>query len=197
MRFRQVLAGSAWLAAAILLVHCGSSSSTPTSSPTPVAVTQPSPTPTPTPTPVPTDIVLPAGMTCNPTPPPLLRMEVNAWLPHGDGVVLDSKPLVPNIDHYCDRVGFGDWKFCETRPEGDPERVACDYLATGKADNGRWGPTWIGEGKECGADFSLCALHPDNQFLAIAKGKGEFKACASERAPVAANGNRCGILEYY
>ena len=131
------------------------------------------------------------------TPPPLLRMQLSVFQPHGDGVLLDSKPLVPNVDHYCDRVGFGDWKFCETRPEGHPERVACDYLATGKADNGRWGPTWIGEGKPCGAEFSLCALHPDNQFLAIAKGKGEFKACASELAPVAANGDRCGTLDYY
>ena len=102
------------------------------------------------------------------------------------------------MDHYCDRVGFGDWKFCETRPEGHPERVACDYLVTGKAeDTGRWGPTWIGEGKPCGAEFSNCANHPDNQFMAIAKDKGEFQACAADNAPVAADGVRCGVFEYY
>jgi hypothetical protein len=193
MRLRHVLAGTAWLAAAVLFAQCGSSSSTPTSTPTPVVAAQPSPTPVT----APTGIVLPAGMTCNPTPPPLLRMQAGVWRDHGDGVILDSKPVVVNIDHYCDRVGFGDWKFCDTRPEGDPERVACDYLATGKADTGRWGPTWIGEGKPCGAQFSQCTLHPDNQFLVIAKGKGEFKACASDLAPVAANGNRCGTVEYY
>jgi hypothetical protein len=190
MQLRYLLSVAAWLSTPFLLVQCGSSASTPTSSPTPVVGTQPTPTPVP-------GIVLPAGMTCSPTPPPLLRMQLSVFQPHGDGVLLDSKPLVPNVDHYCDRVGFGDWKFCETRPEGHPERVACDYLATGKADTGRWGPTWIGEGKPCGAEFSLCALHPDNQFLAVAKGKGEFKACASELAPVAANGDRCGTLDYY
>lgn len=190
MRPRNIAAGAAWLTGAILLSQCGSSASTPTSGPTPVVGGS-------TPLPASTGIVLPAGMTCSPTPPPLLRMQLSVANDHGDGVVLDSKPLVPNIDHYCDRVGFGDWKFCDTRPEGDPQRVACDYLATGKADNGRWGPTWIGEGKPCGADFSLCALHPENQFLAIAKGKGEFKACASDLAPVAANGDRCGTLGYY
>ena len=27
--------------------------------------------------------------------------------------------------------------------EGSSDRVACDYLATGIAENGRWGPTWF------------------------------------------------------
>ena len=189
MKPRYMAATTLWLAAPALLVGCGSNASTPTGGPTPV-VGQHNPIP-------PAAIVLPAGMTCSPTPPPLLRMQVSVWRDHGDGMLLDSKPVVPNVDHYCDRVGFGDWKFCDTRPEGDPERVACDYLATGKADTGRWGPSWIGEGKPCGSEFSLCTLHPDNQFLAIAKAKGEFKACASQLAPVAANGDRCGTVGYY
>jgi hypothetical protein len=118
----------------------------------------------------------------------------------GDGnrVVLDSKPLVENVDDYCHRVGLGSGKFCDTRPEGHAERVACDYLATGIAtDTGRWGPTWIGEGKACGAEFSNCSNHATNQFMAIAKDRGEFKACAADNAPVAADGERCGIFEYY
>ena len=192
MRLKQVLVALGWVATAIVLAQCGSNASTPTSGPTPVVVG-----PTPTPIPAPAGIVLPAGMVCNPTPPPLLRLKVAAWREHGDGMILDSKPIVPNVDHYCERVGFGDWKFCDTRPEGDPQREACDYLAVGKADNGRWGPTWVGEGKPCGVEFSLCTLHASNQFMAIAKGKGEFKACASDLAPVAANGDRCGVLEYY
>ncbi len=173
------------------LAGCGSSSSAPTGNPSPVATS-------PTPTPAPTGIVLPAGMTCSPTPPPLLRMQVGVFSTTDGRVILDSKPLVANVDHYCDRVGFGDWKFCDTRPEGNAERVACDYLATGIAsDTGRWGPTWIGEGKPCGAEFSLCANHPTNQFMAIAKGKGEFQACASDEVPLAPNGSRCGTLGYY
>jgi hypothetical protein len=179
------------LALAVAFARCGSSSSSPTgnASPTPVATT---------PTPGPTGIVLPAGLTCSPTPPPLLRMDIHVFSEDNGRIILDSKPLVPNIDHYCDRVGFGDWKFCETRPEGDAQRVACDYLATGKAsDTGRWGPAWVGEGKPCGAEFSLCANHPTNQFMAIAKGKGEFKACVSDEAPIASNGVQCGVLEYY
>jgi hypothetical protein len=125
-------------------------------------------------------------------------MQVKVQQENGDRTVLDSSPLVANVDHYCDKVGFGDWKFCETRPEGDPERVACDYLAVGKAgDTGRWGPTWIGEGKPCGSEFSQCVNHPDNQFLAIVKGKGEYQACAAENAVVAEKGDRCGVLGYY
>ena len=116
----------------------------------------------------------------------------------GGRTVLDSKPVVLNVDRYCEVVGFGDWKFCDTRPEGDPQRVACDYLATGKAtDTGRFGPTWFGEGKPCGAEFSNCTNHASNQFMAIAKDYGEFMACAADDVPVAANGARCNILEYY
>jgi hypothetical protein len=180
------------LAALLAATGCGSGSSAPTTNPTPIGIT-------PTPSSSPSGIVLPAGMTCSPTPPPLLRMELKIHSTDNGRIVLDSKPVVPNIDHYCDRVGFGDWKFCDTRPEGDPQRVACDYLATGKAiDTGRWGPNWIGEGKTCGAEFSLCANHPDNQFMAIAKGHGEFQACVSPEAAIdASKGVRCGVFEYY
>ena len=181
-------------AAALALAGCGSGTPTPTNptpQPTPVA------TPTPTPQPTPTGIVLPPGMKCDPTPPPLLRMDIS--IQHeGTRVILDSKPLVVNVDRYCERVGFGDWKFCQTRPESHAQREACDYLATGKAeDTGRWGPTWIGEGKPCGAEFSNCQNHATNQFLAIAKDKGEFQACVADEAPVHPDGVRCGILGYY
>jgi hypothetical protein len=121
----------------VTAARCGSNSSAPPTSPTAV------PTVAPTPVPTPVGIVLPAGMVCDPTPPPLLRLKVVEWRRHGNGWVLDSSPEVPNVDNYCDRVGFGSWKFCFTRPEGHPQRVACDYLVTGTAkDTGRWGPTW-------------------------------------------------------
>jgi hypothetical protein len=110
--------------------------------------------------------------------------------------VLDSKPLVANVDHYCDRVGFGDWKYCETRPEGHAERVACDYMVTGKAeDTGRWGPTWYYGAGLCASSPGKCANHSTEQFMAIAKAKGTYEACAAEDWPVASNGTRCGTLE--
>lgn len=153
--------------------RCGSSSATPPTSPTPV------PTLAPTPVPTPVGVILPAGMVCDPTPPPLLRLNVSQWRPHGDGWVLDSSPVVPNVDHYCDRVGFGDWKFCFTRAEGDPQRVACDYLVTGKAsDTGRWGPTWTYNGKPCDGTAG-CVNNPDEQFKAVARWPGYYEACVS------------------
>jgi hypothetical protein len=152
--------------------------------------------PTPTPLPAPAGIVLPAGMVCNPTPPPMLRMKFAAWREHGDGMILDSKPIVPNVDHYCERVGFGDWKFCDTRPEGNPERAACDYLVTGKAeDTGRWGPTWFYGNDLCAYSPDSCANHATEQFMAVAKTTGTFEACAADGWPVASNGTRCGTLE--
>jgi hypothetical protein len=178
----------------LALAGCGSNPATPTS---PATTTSPKPAPTPTPPPAPTGIVLPAGMVCSPTPPPLLRMAIKIHAQDGNRTVLDASPLVPNIDHYCDRVGFGDWKFCQTRQEGDPQRVACDYLVVGIADTGRWGPTWIGEGKPCGAEFSQCVNHPTEQFLVIAKANGEFQACAAANAPLDEKGVRCSTYEYY
>ena len=179
------------------LVACGGGSS-PTQQPTtqpPVAA------PTPTPTPAPVGIVLPAGMVCNPTPPPLLGLKVEMWRPRGDGGwVLDSSPIVPNVDNYCDRAGFGAWKFCFTRPEGDPQREACDYLAVGKAsDTGRWGPTWSLNGRPCDGTGD-CLNSPENQFKAIAKGPGRYEACISPLGKVYEGsepypGNRCGYVD--
>ena len=190
MRQRRLLLIGAWTGFGLALSYCGSGSSSPTTNPAPIV----SPTPTPVPTPTP-GAGLPPGMTCNPTPPPILRMHLKVHSTEGGRIVLDSKPLVPNIDHYCDRVGFGDWKFCDTRPEGDAQRVACDYMATGKsAETGRWGPTWYYGDQLC-SQSTACANHPTEQFMAIAKNSGTFKACAADDVPVAANGARCGTID--
>ena len=170
------------------LVGCGGNSARTPTGPTP----PPTPTPTPQPTPTPR---LPVGMVCDPTPPPMLRMHLKVHSDDGGRIVLDSKPLVPNVDNYCDRVGFGTWKFCDTRIEGDPQRVACDYLATGIAiDTGRWGPTWY-YGSELCSRSPQCSLHPTEQFMAHAKNSGTFRACAADDRPVASNGTRCGSIE--
>jgi hypothetical protein len=136
-------------------------------------------------------------MVCDPTPPPILRMHLKVHADSGGRTVLDSKPLVVNVDRYCERVGFGDWKFCDTRPEGDPQRKACDYLVAGKAeDTSRWGPTWYYGPRLCIGSPEACANHPTEQFMAIAKAKGTFEACAAEDGwPIAASGTRCGTLE--
>ena len=189
MDLRHLVLASGICAAALMSIQCGGAS-TPTEGPTP-----PSGTPTPTPTPTPST-GLPPGMTCNPTPPPILRMHLKVHDDSGDRKVLDSKPLVANVDDYCDRVGFGSWKFCDTRPEGHPEREACDYLVVGKAeDTGRWGPTWFYGSDLCAYFPGDCANHPNNQFMAVAKAKGTYEACAAEGWPVAANGTRCGTIE--
>jgi hypothetical protein len=169
-----------------LVVQCGGGSS-PTSNPTPV------PTATPTATPTPSS-GLPAGMVCDPTPPPLYGIKVGAQAGNSDRTRLDSKPLVVNVDNYCERVLGVSGKFCDTRLEGNDQRVACDYLAVGKAlDTGRWGPTWYYNGQLCdGANFANCANHATDQFLVAAKSPGRFEACANPSVPVHPDGSRCG-----
>jgi hypothetical protein len=192
MNLRQLVLLGAWAATGMTLAQCGSSSSSPTATPTPAVVASPSPTSTPG-----GSSGLPAGMVCgSPAPPPLLRMHLKIHAGETGRLVLDSKPLVVNESGYCDKVGFGDWKFCETRPEGHPEREACDYLVTGKAqDTGRWGPTWYFGDTLCASLPGVCGNHGGNQFLAIAKDKGEYRACAAEGWPLASNGTRCGTIE--
>lgn len=182
-------------ATGLALFSCGGGSSTPTTSRSPVIVTS-TPTPTPAPTPE-SSVNLPAGMVCpDPTPPPMLRMQLKIHGVDGNRTILDSKPLVPNINGYCEKVGFGDWKFCDTRLEGSPDRTACDYLATGRSDEtGRWGPTWYYNDVLCGTDPSVCVDHPTEQFLTVAKAKGAYEACASEDVRVDPNGSRCGEIQ--
>ena len=173
------------------MVHCGGSNP---AQPPPVTTTT-----TTTTTTMPAGIVLPAGYTCDPTPPPLYGIPPKPWDKSNPGRwIIDSSPLVVNVDDYCARVGAGGsgQKWCFTRAEGDPQRVACDYLAVGKSsETGRWGPTWSFNGQPCdppGAPAGgSCANHPDNQFRALAKASGTFQACASELARVDPGGSRC------
>jgi hypothetical protein len=159
---------------------------------------QPVPVPTPTPAPAPTATPtlasqLPAGMVCNPTPPPLygLRLKMH------NAKTMDSRPMVINMNGYCGRAGFDPGaKFCYTREEGDPQSTACDYLAVGKAaDTGRWGPTWSVDGQPCSAN-GPCTNHPDNQFLLLVRSNGEYKACVAPEIPMSTDpdrpGARCG-----
>ena len=136
-------------------------------------------------------------MVCSPTPSPLYRMKAKIHSADNPArLVLDSRPVVIGDDDYCDRVGFGAWKFCDTRPEGDEQRAACDWLVTGKAeDTGRWGPTWYYGSRLCSESPGACANHPTNQFMAIAKAKGVYTVCASDGWALATNAERCGEIE--
>jgi hypothetical protein len=151
-------------------------SPTPTSSPTPAPSPDATPTPAPTPTPEPDP---PDSSGCgNPHPPEVSRMKAKVHLRGGSRDTLDSTPLVGPDAGYCARVGFTDGRsFCAVRPEGAPDREACEALAVGRAeDTGRPGPTWTRNGKYCSG--GACENHPDNQYLLWAYKGGTYEACA-------------------
>ncbi|HXK10979.1 MAG TPA: hypothetical protein VMT70_15125 [Vicinamibacteria bacterium] len=154
------------------------------------------PTVAPTPTPVPTATPTPPESVCNPTPPPLYGIRVKVHQDSGFRKILDSRPLVVNMNGYCESAVGLSGAFCVTRREGDDQAWACDYLAMGQAlDTGRWGPTWYWNGLPCTSEGDTtpgCRNDPNNQFLLIAKGPGTYAACASPT--VAVGGDRCGEL---
>ncbi len=164
-------------------VSCGGNSQTPTTPTTTVPTT-----PTTTQPPV-------SQLNCVPTPAPLYRVELKT---HGGGggyrQVLDSRPLVQNVDNYCERAGVPGRYFCPARNEGDPMAPDCDAMAVGRAaDTHRWGPTWYYEGRPCAeGENPGCANHPDNQFLVVAKGAGEFMACAAPEIKLSDDPDRPG-----
>jgi hypothetical protein len=156
---------------------------TPTPAPTPSA--NPTPTPEPSPTPTPT----PDGSGCgDPIPPNLGRMEVKIHITGPNLTTLDSTPLVGPNREYCAKIGFTDGRsFCPVRAEGNPERVACETLVVGTAeDTGRSGPTWTRNGQYCTGDNG-CENHPVNQYLLLAGSSGTYKACAGNGV--------CGLVE--
>jgi hypothetical protein len=198
-RFRPVLLAAVVLAA----VACGGDTKAPTTERLPDAASlipaapapQPTPTPvpgsTPEPTPFPADPSpgRPGGESptaatgCgDPFPPVLSRINVKVHGQQSDRTLLDATPLVADLA-YCQAIGFPDRAICPVRPEGHPERVACETAVVGVArDTGRSGPTWSANGRACtGPDGGTpaCQNHGDNQYLAFAYGSGVFRACAA------------------
>ena len=189
------------LAAGLTAGSCGDGAKAPTETqrlPDAAALIPVAPAPppkaTPTPGAVPEDeiiVVTPddggesgASGTCGePFPPPVSRFNVKVHSRQSDRVVLDATPLVGPDAEYCAKIGFPDRSICPVRPEGDPERQACEAARVGRAgDTGRYGPTWAANGGACdGADHggASCANHPGNQYLAFAWGAGAFRACAA------------------
>lgn len=185
------------LAASVVAGSCGDEATAPVgpeSLPNAAALipSAPAPQPTPTPTPgaVPDEEPLPAdaggvaSAGCGePAPPAVRQIKVTVHGTQAARAVLDSTPLVGPNAAYCRQIGFTDGRlFCPVRPEGHPERAACEAARVGRAaDTGRVGPTWSANGKRCdGADGGAsCLNHTDNQFLAFAYGAGKFRACAA------------------
>src|SRR6266496_3290851 len=122
----------------------------------------PQPTPRPTPggpgspppdeEPLPTTPVGGGGSCSDPRPPAVSRMDVVIHIYGANRLILDATPLVGPNGAYCKLIGFTDGRrFCPTRPEGHPERFACDAMVVGNAaDTGRAGPTWRANGGPCG-----------------------------------------------
>lgn len=185
------------LAAGLVAASCGGDGKAPTQPerlPNAAALIPAAPAPQPTPTPTPgavtDDAPVPAipggdaaGSCGPPFPPQVSRVNVKLHGQQADRALLDATPLVGPDAAYCRQIGFTDGRsFCPVRPEGHPERQACEAARVGRAsDTGRPGPTWSANGRPCdGADGpASCVNHPGNQYLAYAWGSGRFRACAA------------------
>jgi hypothetical protein len=142
----------------------------PKATPTPEATPQPSPTPGSTEG---------SGACGSPLPPALSALKVKVHLRGAEAWILDSTPLVGPDATYCAKIGFTDGRsVCPVRPEGHPEREACELYVTGRAaDTGRPGPTWTFGGRFCTGRSSGCENSAENQYqLRVFQG-GVFRAC--------------------
>ena len=101
---------------------------------------------------------------------------------------LDSTPLVGHNPGYCRRIGFTDGRSeCPVRPEGAPDRVACENWRVGRAkDTGLPGPTWIhvdaaGHESYCLPHVfggpSECRHKSDNPYQLLAVEHGTYEVC--------------------
>ncbi len=182
------------LAALVAACHDGQTTSTEPPDAASLIPIAPAPQPSATPTPeLPSEDPLPAtpgggggdtsGTCGQPAPPAVSRINVKVYNQSGDRAILDSTPLVgPNRD-YCKAIGYTDGRsFCPVRPDGHPERLACEAARVGRAsDTGRIGPTWTADGRPCtGANSGVsCVNHGSNQFFVFAYGAGTFRACTA------------------
>lgn len=153
-----------------------------------VTVGAPTPTASPSASPAPEDSQpspAPGGSEASaacdtPLPPAVSKMDAKVHLRGASAWILDATPLVGPDVEYCKKIGFTDGRtFCAVRPEGNPQRAACELYAVGKAkDTNRAGPTWYADGQLCQKGANGCENHPDNQYLLLAYRGGTYSACA-------------------
>ena len=118
----------------------------------------------------------PVGSGCGrPYPPPISRFSCKVHM-KGEFYTLDSTPQVGPDPAYCASIGFPDRAICPVRPEGAPDRVACENWRVGKAkDTGRWGPTWTkADGSYCTGPESGCLNHPEVQYQLYTYKSGSY-----------------------
>jgi hypothetical protein len=155
----------------------------PTPTPPPAPKPNPTPTPAPGPTPAPAPTAQPPGDTggCGqPLPPPISRMGAKIHIRGPNRYTLDVTPQVHDLD-YCTKIGFVNRIDCPVRPEGAPDRFACEIYAIGYAeDTKRPGPTWKRNGHYCTGEAGDCENHEENQFLLYAFGGGYYEACTDD-----------------
>jgi len=109
----------------------------------------------------------PIGSGCGrPYPPPVSRFNCKVHIKGPEYYTLDSTPIVGHDAAYCAAIGYTDGRsLCPVRPEGAPDRKACEDWRVGNAkDTGRPGPTWRRDGHFCTGPESGCQNHPDNQY---------------------------------
>ena len=144
----------------------------------------PAPEPEATPEDPPSDTATqPAASGCGaPEPPELGKMKIVVHLRGPNSWTLDATPLVGPDPEYCAEIGFTDGRaHCPVRPEGHPEREACETLVVGvAADTGRPGPTWRRNGSLCTGQASGCENDTENQYLVKAFSSGMYTACARD-----------------
>jgi hypothetical protein len=144
-----------------------------TPTPTPAATPTPAPTPSPTPTPG-------VNGKCGEPLPVVTQMAGKVHIRGPNRWTLDSTPLTGPDASYCRTIGFTDGRsYCPVRPEGAPDRRACEEYAIGYAeDTKRPGPTWYFNGQLC--DGVKCENHEDNQYLVYAMAGGRYQACTKD-----------------
>lgn len=161
---------------------CGGDSGGPTAPSTPTQISPPTPAPTPTPNPF--------AAACG-SPLPALADSYGYGIkvqlePTRNKKILNASPFVRN-SAYCQAALGITAVFCNTRPEGSPERVPCDHYVSGISDAGRPGPNWFQEvsGRllKCGGVGDVpeeapgCRLKEENQYLLDIYEGGIYIAC--------------------
>lgn len=164
----------------LLAGFIGCNEATPPTVPPPVATASPTTPPTPTP-----NAFAAACGSPLPNPNDMYGFGIKVQLePSVRRKILNANPYVRN-ESYCQSVGLGG-RFCETRIETDPGRVACDNYITGISDEGGPGPIWYqvvqGQRLRCpGLNGSPgpapnCRLK-ENQYLLDVFEPGYYVAC--------------------